>query len=82
MAMNLEEFQLVMLRRARGRSSTRRPRPDPAGAPDYYAGLRGGLVVTNGPVLDQPDERLRGLVLHADSVAEAREIAEATRRCG
>ena len=80
MALSLEEFQLVMLLRP-----VQGPEFDEAAAAriqqehlDYYAGLRRrGLVVTNGPVLDQPDERLRGLAFFtAGSVAEAREIAE------
>lgn len=80
MAMDLEEFQLVMLRRPE-----QAPDFDEATAAriqqehlDFYAGLRRrGLVVTNGPVLDQPDERLRGLAFFtAGSVAEAREIAD------
>jgi uncharacterized protein YciI len=71
----LERFQLVLLRR-------------PAGAPEYdeatldrlqgehlafLDGLRGeGVVATYGPVLDQPDPTLRGLVLYrAGSVEEA-----------
>jgi len=80
MAMELEEFQLIMLLRP-----AQAPEFDEAAAAriqqqhlDYYAALRvRGLVVTNGPVLDQPDERLRGLAFFtAGSVAEAREIAE------
>jgi uncharacterized protein YciI len=44
---------------------------------DFYAGLRrSGEVVTNGPMRDQPDERLRGLVIFAvGSLDQAREIA-------
>ncbi|HEY0935032.1 MAG TPA: YciI family protein, partial [Trebonia sp.] len=64
----------------------------PADAPDYddataeqiqrdhlafYAALRqAGQVVTNGPVLDQPDESLRGLAVFAtESADRARELA-------
>jgi uncharacterized protein len=71
----LERFQLVLLRR-------------PADAPDYdqqtldrlmaehlafLDGLRDrGLTATHGPVLDQPDPSLRGLVLYrVASVEEA-----------
>jgi uncharacterized protein YciI len=78
---NLETFELVMLRR-------------PAGAPSYddatleriqrehlayHAGLReAGQVVTNGPVTDQPDDSLRGLTFYrTGSLAEARRLAEA-----
>jgi uncharacterized protein YciI len=81
MAIELQQFQLVLLRR-------------PDGAPTYddqalariqrehvgfYAGLRrAGHVVTNGPVLDQPDERLRGIAIFtAGSVDRARELASA-----
>ncbi len=79
--MALEAFELVMLRR-------------PADARDYdeatlariqdehlayHASLReAGHVVTNGPVLDQPDESLRGLTFYrTGSLTEARRLAEA-----
>ena len=79
--MNLEAFELVMLRR-------------PAGAPSYddatleriqrehlayHARLReAGQVVTNGPLTDQPDDSLRGLTFYrTGSLAEARRLAEA-----
>jgi uncharacterized protein len=79
MAIELQEFQLILLRR-------------PGGAPEYdkptsariqrehvgfYASLRqAGHVVTNGPVLDQPDQRLRGIAIFAaGSVERARELA-------
>jgi uncharacterized protein YciI len=78
-AIELEEFQLILLRR-------------PDGAPDYddqtsariqrdhvafYRSMReAGHVVTNGPVLNQPDERLRGIAIFAaGSVDRARELA-------
>jgi uncharacterized protein YciI len=81
MAIQLEEFQLILLRR-------------PASPADYddaeidriqrdhlafYAGLRAaGHVVTNGPVIDQPDERLRGIAIFAvGSADQARELASA-----
>jgi uncharacterized protein YciI len=81
MAIELQEFQLILLRR-------------PDNAPDYdeptaeqiqrdhlafYAALRqAGHVVTNGPVLDQPDEALRGIAIFAtESAARARELASA-----
>ena len=80
MAIELQEFQLILLRR-------------PDGAPEYdeptsariqrehigfYASLRqAGHVVTNGPVLDQTDERLRGIAIFAaGSVERARELAD------
>ena len=77
--MDLVEYQLILLRA-------------PAAAPAYpepeqnriqrehlafYAGLRAtGHVVTNGPVLDQPDENLRGIAIFAAGSADrARELA-------
>ena len=81
MAIDLHAFQPVLLRR-------------PDGAPDYddeaaeriqrdhlafYAAMRqAGHVVTNGPVLDQPDEALRGIAIFAtESVDRATELANA-----
>jgi uncharacterized protein YciI len=78
-AIDLQEFQLILLRR-------------PAAAPDYndetteriqrehlafYASLRAaGQVVTNGPVLEQPDEALRGIsIFTMESVAAAAGLA-------
>jgi uncharacterized protein YciI len=78
--MSLQAFELVLLRR-------------PAGAPSYdeatlariqsehlayHAKLRAeGLVVTNGPVLEQTDESLRGLTFYrTGSLVEARRLAE------
>ena len=77
--MDLEAFELVLLRR-------------PDGAPDYpdeeidriqrehlafYAGLRAsGEVVTNGPV-EQPDPSLRGLGFYrTGSLERSRQLAE------
>jgi len=79
MAVDLQEFQLILLRR-------------PGRAPGYddetlqriqrehlafYAAMReAGHVVTNGPVRDQPDEALRGMAIFAtDSLDRARELA-------
>ena len=79
--MELEAFELVLLRR-------------PANATEYpddvleqiqaehlahHARLReSGQVVTNGPVIDQPDESLRGLTFYrTGSLAESRRLAEA-----
>lgn len=81
MCMNLEAFELVLLRR-------------PAGAPDYpeaeldriqrehlahHARLRdSGQVVTNGPVDGQPDPALRGLTFYrTGSIERSRQLAEA-----
>jgi uncharacterized protein YciI len=78
---NLEAYELVLLRR-----------PTDATAYDddtleriqrehiaYHASLRAaGDVVTNGPVVDQPDESLRGLAFYrTGSLQRARELAEA-----
>lgn len=77
--MDLEAFELVLLRR-------------PATAPDYpdeeleriqrehleyHARLReAGHVVTNGPVVDQPDPSLRGLTFYrTGSLERSRELA-------
>ena len=79
MTTGLEEYQLIILRR-------------PDGAPSYdaetleqiqrehlafYASMReAGHVVTNGPVLNQPDPRLRGIAIYAvESPARARQLA-------
>ena len=79
MAIDLHAFQLILLCR-------------PDDAPDYdddvieqiqrehlafYESMRqAGHVVTNGPVLDQPDEALRGIAIFAtESVDRARELA-------
>jgi uncharacterized protein YciI len=76
----LESYELVMLRR-------------PASPPAYdeetleriqtehlafHAALREqGKIVTNGPVVDQPDVSLRGLTFYrVGSVDEARRLAE------
>jgi hypothetical protein len=76
----LEAFELVILRR-------------PPDAQDYdeetlaqiqrehlvyHASLRdAGIVATNGPLIDPPDELLRGLTFYrTGSLAEARRLAE------
>ena len=78
--MELEAYELVFLRR-------------PRDAPDYddetldriqaahlaYLGSlhESGHIVTNGPVLEQADESLRGLVVYrVGSLDEARRLAE------
>jgi uncharacterized protein YciI len=78
--MDLEVFELVLLRR-----------PPDATAYDeealeriqrehlaYHESLRAaGHIVTNGPVLDQPDQSLRGLTFYrTGSLEEARRLAE------
>jgi len=79
--MELEEFELVILRRP----------AEPASYDDetldriqqehlaYLAGLREtGEVVVNGPVVDQPDESMRGLTFfRTGSLDTARRLAEA-----
>lgn len=79
MPIQLEQFQLILLRR-------------PADPPEYdeaesariqrehlafYARLRAeGHVVTNGPVIGQPDESLRGIAFFtAGSPGRAAELA-------
>jgi uncharacterized protein len=79
MAIDLHAFQLILLRR-----------PDDARDYDddtieqiqrehlaFYESMRqAGHVVTNGPVLDQPDEALRGIAIFAtESVDRAAELA-------
>ena len=81
MRVDLEAYELVLLRR-------------PASAPDYpeaeldriqrehlahHAGLRdSGQIVTNGPVVEQPDESLRGLAFYrTGSIERSRQLAEA-----
>ena len=79
--MNLEAYELVMLRRP----ADAPPYDDPALERiqrehlAYHAGLRAaGQVVTNGPLTDQPDESLRGLTFYrTGSLDEARRLAEA-----
>jgi uncharacterized protein YciI len=78
--MELESFELVFLRRPDD------PRPYDEEALEriqgehlaYHESLRAaGHVVTNGPVLDQPDESLRGLTFfRTGSLDEARRLAE------
>ncbi len=78
--MDLEAFELVLLRRPRDAPSydeatlERIQREHLA----YHAALRSsGQIATNGPVLDQPDESLRGLTLYrTGSLDEARGLAE------
>ena len=81
--MDLEAFELVLLRAADGA-----PGYDEAEVARIQAEhlahhdrLReSGLVVTNGPVRDQADVTLRGLAFYrTGSLAEARQLAEADR---
>jgi uncharacterized protein YciI len=78
--MELEAFELVLLRRPPhatpydDETHERIQREHLA----YMGSLRdAGQIVTNGPVLDQPDESLRGLVFYrTGSLEEARRFAE------
>jgi uncharacterized protein len=78
-AIDLHEFQLVLLRRPADPVSyddeqTDRIQRDHLA---FYEAMRqAGHVVTNGPVRDQPDEALRGMAIFAtESVERARELA-------
>ena len=80
MAIDLHEFQLILLRRP-----DRAPSYDDETAERiqrdhlaFYAALReSGQVVTNGPVRDQPDEALRGIAIFAtESLGRARQLAD------
>jgi uncharacterized protein YciI len=79
--MDLESFELVVLRRP----PDARPYDEPTLERiqrehlAYLASLRdAGYIVTNGPVLDQPDESVRGLAFYrTGSLQEARRLAEA-----
>ena len=79
--MNLEAYELVMLRRPADatlydEATLERIQREHLA---YHADLRAaGQVVTNGPLTDQPDESLRGLTFYrAGSLDEARRLAEA-----
>lgn len=78
--MELEAFELVLLRRPRDarhydEGTLERIQTEHIA---YHAALRErGLVVTNGPVVDQVDESLRGLTFYrTGSLDEARRLAE------
>ena len=76
----LEAYQLVILRRPPTAPDLDEETLDRIQAEhlDYLGSLRAaGRIVTNGPVLDQQDESLRGLVFYCvGSVEEARALAE------
>jgi uncharacterized protein len=78
--MDLESFELVMLRRPANPTEYDDATLDRIQAEhlEFHARLREqGLVVTNGPLRGQPDESLRGLTFYrVGSVDEARRIAE------
>jgi uncharacterized protein YciI len=79
--MDLESFELVLLRRpdaapAYNEDTLQRIQREHL---EYHRALRAsGDIATNGPVLDEPDEPLRGLTFYrTGSLARARELAEA-----
>jgi uncharacterized protein len=76
----LESFELILLRRpadasAYDEETIQRIQREHL---NYNASLRAsGDIATNGPVMDQPDESLRGLAFYrTGSLARARELAE------
>ena len=78
--MDLEAFELVLLRRpadARPYDEATLERIQREHLA-YHASLReAGRIVTNGPVLEQVDESLRGLTFYrTGSLQEARRLAE------
>jgi uncharacterized protein YciI len=79
--MELESFELVILRRPADATpyddeTLERIQREHL---SYHASLRAsGDVATNGPVMHQPDESLRGLTFYrTGSLTRARELAEA-----
>jgi uncharacterized protein len=77
---DLEAFELVILRRpddARSYDAETLERIQ-RGHLAYQESLRAaGHIVTNGPVLDQPDESMRGLAFYrTGSLEETRRLAE------
>jgi hypothetical protein len=79
--MNLESFELVLLRRpagARGYDEATIARIQREHLA-YYASLRAsGAVATNGPVVDGPDQSLRGLAFYrTGSLERAQALAQA-----
>lgn len=78
--MDLEAFELVILRRppdACQYDEETLDRIQEEHLP-YLGSLRSaGHIVTNGPVLDQPDESMRGIAFYrTGSLEEARRLAE------
>ena len=79
--MELEAFELVLL--CRPQDATSYPEDVLQHIQEehlaYHAQLReAGDIVTNGPVIDQPDDSLRGLTFYrTGSLARARQLAEA-----
>ncbi len=79
MAIALHQFQLILLRRpdrAAGYDDETSARIQRDHLAFYAAQREAGHVVTNGPVLEQPDEALRGMAIFAtDSLERAWELA-------
>src|SRR3954468_1956058 len=79
--MELEEFELAFLRRPASPTAYDEETLDRIQGEHlaYLASLRdAGHVVVNGPVVEPPDESLRGLTFfRTGSVEEARRLAEA-----
>jgi uncharacterized protein YciI len=79
--MDLEVFELVMLRRPERVPAASDEEIDRIQAEHlaYHARLRAsGVIVTNGPVIEGPDPSLRGLAFYrTGSVDQARALAEA-----
>jgi uncharacterized protein YciI len=79
--MELESFELVLLRRPANAPAYDEPTLERIQGEHlaYHASLRAsGHIATNGPVMHQPDESLRGLTFYrTGSLERARELAEA-----
>jgi uncharacterized protein YciI len=79
--LELEEFEVVFLRRPAAPTSYDDETLERIQAEHlaYLASLRdAGHIVVNGPVIDQPDESLRGLsFFRTGSLEETRRLAEA-----
>lgn len=78
--MDLEAYELVLLRRPENAPDLPEETLDRIQQEhlDYHEMLRAaGHVVTNGPVIEQPDPSLRGLTFYrTGSVAQARRLAK------
>src|SRR5690349_21923161 len=78
--MDLEAYELVLLRRPASAPALDEPELERLQREHlaFYDRLRAdGTVVTNGPLLDQPDEAFRGIgIYRTGSLEEARRVAE------
>ncbi len=79
--MELEAFELVLLRtpeNARGYEEAELERIQQEHLAHHARLRETGQVVTNGPVVDQPDPALRGLTFYrTGSLEQSRQLAEA-----